>query len=68
VEEIALAIGRAEVDGRERRIEVDRIIDIVIVCIMMYNVKYKTEYYMYTIDHQSVSYYSDFCGIKHHRE
>jgi hypothetical protein len=48
VEEIARAIGRAEVDGRERRIEVDRIIDIVIVCICdVYNMKYKTEYYMY---------------------
>lgn len=30
VDEIARAIGRADVDGRERRIEVDRIIDIVI--------------------------------------
>jgi hypothetical protein len=30
VDEIARAIGRAEVDGRERKIEVDRIIDIVI--------------------------------------
>jgi len=36
VDEIALAIGRAEVDGRERRIEVDRIIDIVTVYVMVY--------------------------------
>lgn len=48
MDEIARAMGRAEVDGRERRIEVDRIIDILIVlyvvCVMF---KYKTESVIY---------------------